>query len=121
MIYNYPTVHLSLDSYMLGTGEQKVPAIMYILSQAYLMTYHTTAIIVLRRIRTSGLPIGKIGWCLSIIATALFWAWAETKIMANPWVKDQFTYKNVGRMLTYGSIFYACYFIPSFPIFYRID
>ena len=46
--------------------------------------------------------------------------------MANPWIADQFSYRALGRMLAYGSVFYgsvfyACYLIPSFPIFFSLD
>ena len=58
MVYDYPMIELTLDATLVGSGEQRVPVIMYLLTQAYFITYHTTAVIVLRRIRTSRLPIG---------------------------------------------------------------
>lgn len=30
-----------------------------------------------------------------------------TQHMANPWITEQFSYKDMDRMLTYGSIFYG--------------
>ena len=36
-------------------------------------------------------------------------------------IESQFYYRDMGRMLSYGSLFYALYFIPSFPIFYYLD
>jgi len=36
-------------------------------------------------------------------------------------IADQFYYKDKARMLAYGSIMYACYFVASFPIFYFLD
>ena len=94
---------------------------MYLLTQAYFLTYHSTAVVVLRRIRTSGIPIGPVLWPILVLVVAYFWAWMETQAMANPWIESQFYYKDMDRMLAYGSAFYALYFIPSFPIFYQID
>jgi cycloeucalenol cycloisomerase len=45
----------------------------------------------------------------------------ETRAMANPWVESQFYYKDMERMLAYGSLFYSLYFVASFPIFYQLD
>ena len=121
MVYDYPMIELTLDATLVGSGEQHVPVIMYLLTQAYFVTYHTTAVIVLRRIRTSRLPIGPILWPVLLLAVAYFWAWMETKAMANPWIESQFYYKDMDRMLAYGSLFYSLYFVASFPIFYHLD
>jgi cycloeucalenol cycloisomerase len=121
MVYNYPQLHLNFDSALLGTGEQKVPVIMFFMTQAYFMTYHTSAVVVLRRLRTSRL--GKYAWLfpIAIFVIGFFWAWMESFAMANPMMKDVFYYKDLDRMLAYGSITYSCYFIASFPIFYFLD
>ena len=121
MVYNYPTIHWNFDSALLGTGTQKVPVIMYLLSHAYFMTYHSSAVVVLRRFKTSGAPLMIVLFPLVVFAVGYFWAWAETKAMANPMIEEQFYYKDKARMLAYGSIMYACYFIASFPIFYYLD
>lgn len=121
MVYNYPMIELTLDATLVGSGEQRVPVVMYLLTQAYFMTYHTTAIVVLRRVRTSRLPIGTFLWPLLVVVVAYFWAWMETRAMANPWIATQFYYKDMDRMLAYGSLFYSLYFIASFPIFYNLD
>jgi cycloeucalenol cycloisomerase len=121
MVYEYPMIELNFDSALLGSGEQRVPIIMYLLTQAYFLTYHTTAVIALRRIRTSGLPIGRFLWPVLLVCVAYFWAWMETKAMANPWIEGQFYYEDVERMLRYGSLFYSLYFIASFPVFYQLD
>jgi len=121
MVYDYPTIELNLDSTLVGSGEQRVPLIMYLLTQAYFLTYHTTAVIALRRIRTSRLPIGALLWPVLLLFIAYFWAWMETKAMANPWIESQFYYKDMERMLAYGSLFYSLYFVASFPIFYPLD
>ena len=122
MVYDYPAIELlNFDSALVGTGEQQVPVMMYLLTQAYFMTYHTTAIIVLRRLRTSGIVGMKALWPLVVLVVAYAWAWMETRLMANPMIADQFYYREMGRMLAYGSMFYATYFIASFPIFYHLD
>jgi cycloeucalenol cycloisomerase len=121
MVYEYPMIELNFDAALVGSGEQRVPVMMYLLTQAYFLTYHTTAVIVLRRIRTSRLPIGRMLWPVWLVAVAYFWAWMETKAMAHPWIESQFYYRDVERMLTYGSLFYSLYFVASFPIFYWID
>ena len=121
MVYDYPMIQLNLDATLVGSGEQHVPLIMYLLTQAYFLTYHTTAVVVLRRIRTSRLPVGKMMWPVLLFAVAYFWAWMETKAMANPWIESQFYYKDMERMLAFGSLFYSLYFIASFPIFYNLD
>ena len=94
---------------------------MYLLTQAYFITYHTTAIIVLRRLRTAGFPLGAVLWPVYVVVVAYFWAWIETRAMANPLIASQFYYKDMARMLAYGSLFYSLYFIASFPIFYNLD
>ena len=121
MVYDYPMIELNLDATLVGSGEQHVPIVMYLLTQAYFITYHTTAVIVLRRIRTSRLPIGPVLWPILLLVVAYFWAWMETKSMANPWIESQFYYKDMNRMLAYGSLFYSLYFVASFPIFYHLD
>ena len=121
MVYDYPMIELNFDAALVGSGRQRVPVIMYLLTQAYFITYHTTAVIVLRRIRTSRLPVGGVLWPVLLLVVAYFWAWMETKAMANPWIESQFYYQDMERMLAYGSLFYSLYFIASFPIFYNLD
>lgn len=48
-------------------------------------------------------------------------AWGETFFMANDFMADQFYYLDRERMLRFGSILYACYFVVSFPMVYRLD
>lgn len=121
MVYNYPSIQWNFDAALVGSGEQKVPVIMYLLSHAYFMTYHTSAVVVLRRIKTSAVPLMWLLFPVMIFVIGYFWAWMETKAMANPMIEEQFYYKDKARMLAYGSIMYACYFVASFPIFYFLD
>lgn len=121
MVYNYPTIQWNFDTALVGTGEQKVPVIMYLLTHAYFMTYHTSAVVVLRRIKTSAVPFMWLLFPAMIFVIGYCWAWAETKAMANPMIEESFYYKDKARMLAYGSIMYAFYFVASFPIFYFLD
>jgi cycloeucalenol cycloisomerase len=121
MIYNDPTIDLTLDAALVGSGRQRVPVIMYLYTQAYFMTYHTSAVVVLRRIRTSRFRGGWFLWAVTVCVIAYAWAWTETRAMANPWIEEQFRYQDLARMLRYGSIFYACDFIVSFPMFHRLE
>lgn len=121
MVYVYPNATTVLDSSLLGSGEQSVPFIMYLYTHAYFMTYHTSAIVVLRRILTSG--VARAVWLFLplVFLIGYVWAWIETKAMANPLMATSFYYENMQAMLAYGSVIYALYFVASFPIFYFID
>ncbi|MCB1615066.1 MAG: hypothetical protein KDI30_03530 [Pseudomonadales bacterium] len=122
MVYDYPMIEkTNFDAALLGSGEQKVPLTMYFLAHAYFMTYHTTAVVVLRRIKTSNIPFRALIWPVMIFVIGYFWAWMETKAMANPFIEQAFYYKDMARMLAFGSIMYAFYFISSFPIYYFLD
>ncbi len=122
MVYNYPNLHWTFDASLVGAGVQHTPVMMYLLTHAYFMTYHTTAMVVLRRLRTSRLGQSS-AWVfpVAIFVTAYFWSWMETFAMANPAMADTFYYKDLNRMLAIGSITYSCFFITSFPIFYWLD
>lgn len=121
MVYHYSHLHWNLDSSLLGSGMYHVPVIMYLLTQVYFMTYHTTAVVVLRRIKTS--KISWVRWLFPIMVLVIgyFWAWMETRAMATPMMQGTFYYRDLNRMLVYGSLIYATYFVTSFPIFYFLD
>ncbi len=121
MIYNYPNATTTLDATLVGHSNQPVPVIMYFYTHAYFMTYHTTAIILLRRIMNSGIPLAGLLFMPLTFTIGYCWAWVETKAMANPLMATSFYYENMEAMLAYGSIIYTTYFIGSFPIFYFID
>jgi len=121
MIYNYPQLHWRLDSVLLGTGEQTVPLIMYASAHFYFVTYHTIAVIVLRRARTSRWLSSPLLWPLLVFAVAYGFAWTETYAMAGGSITEQFGYRDLPTMLRWGSVFYACYFVISFPMIYRLD
>lgn len=121
MVYAIPHATTSLDASLVGRSNQPVPVIMYLYTHAYFMTYHTTAIIVLRRVMTSGIPLTRLLFLPIVAVVGYFWAWMETRAMANPLMATTFYYKNMAAMLAYGSMIYSLYFIGSFPIFYFLD
>jgi cycloeucalenol cycloisomerase len=121
MVYSYPGISWNLDSALLGSGSQVVPLLMYLLTHAYFMTYHSTAIVVLRRFKTSGIKGMFVLFPVMVGVIGYFWAWMETKAMANPLIEENFYYEKMDIMLAYGSAIYAIYFICSFPIYYFID
>jgi cycloeucalenol cycloisomerase len=121
MVYYFPQVSWYWDSALLGSGEQRIPLGMYFNAAAFFVVYHTVAFIVMRRILTS--RINK-GWPVAIaviVCAAFFFAWAETRLVATDANKPFFYYKDLAWMLSYGSGFYACYFLVSFPFAVRID
>ena len=75
----------------------------------------------MHQLSTSGVPGMALLFPVVIFAVGYFWAWMETKAMANPMMASSFYYKDIPRMLAYGSAIYATYFIASFPIYYFID
>jgi cycloeucalenol cycloisomerase len=121
MVYNYPSLKLSFDSALVGSGTQAVPISMYFMTLAYFMTYHSTASVALRAFETSRFGKYKFLYPLIVLAIGYAWAWLETFTMANPRNKEFFYYKDLGRMLTFGSLIYTSYFVVSFPVFHAID
>lgn len=121
MVYHYPQLRWSFDSTLLGSGDQRVPLIMYGSAHYYFVTYHTAAVVGMRRLRTSRLPAHPLTTVLSVVLLAYGFAWAETFFMTDASIAEQFTYRDLPRMLRWGSLFYACYFFVSFPMVYRLD
>ena len=121
MVYHFPHLHWHFDSALLGSGKQVVPIIMYLSAHCFFLTYHTTAVIVLRRVRTSRLNVHPLVVALTVAAAAWFWAWAEIRFTTDPSLADQFRYQDMAWALRWGAVFYACYFVVSFPMVYRLD
>jgi cycloeucalenol cycloisomerase len=121
MVYNYPHLHWTLDSALLGSGKQVVPIIMYLHAHYVFVTYHTTAVVVMRRVRTSRANVHPIVGALVVAAAAWFWARAEIALTTAPSLADQFRYEDLAWALRWGALVYACYFIVSFPMVYRLD
>jgi cycloeucalenol cycloisomerase len=122
MVYRYPQLDWTFDAALLGSGAQSVPIIMYLSAHYYFVTYHTAAVVVMRRVRTSRWNAAPLLFVpLTVVATAYGFAWAETWFMTDPSIAEQFHYRDLPRMLRWGSLFYACYFVVSFPMVYRLD
>lgn len=121
MVYHYPQLRWTLDSVLLGSGEQSVPLIMYPSAHFFFVTYHTGGVLVLRRARTSQWFGQPWMWPILCLVAAYFFAYMETFMMAGGSIGEQFSYRDLPQMLRWGSLFYACYFIVSFPMLYRLD
>jgi len=130
--YRFPDVTLHLDSALVGPDEetaaatfQKVPIGMYWNAIAFFVVYHAAAVVLLRRVRTStpGLAPAarRAAWALTVAATALFFAWAETRLYLTQAASGNVWYVDLDRMLRLGSFLYALYFVVSFPNVYRLD
>ncbi|XP_062115990.1 cycloeucalenol cycloisomerase [Humulus lupulus] len=99
-----------------------VPHTTFLLAHVCFLFYHVTSNITLRRLRhaIADMP-EKVQWAIEaawILALSYFIAFLETFAIANfPY------YEFVDRATMYkvGSLFYAIYFIVSFPMFLRID
>ncbi|EFH40318.1 hypothetical protein ARALYDRAFT_495101 [Arabidopsis lyrata subsp. lyrata] len=99
-----------------------VPHTTFFLTHVCFLFYHVASNITLRRLRhsTADLP-DSLKWCFEaawILALSYFIAYLETIAIANfPY------YEFVDRSAMYrvGCLFYAIYFIVSFPMFFRMD
>ena len=60
-------------------------------------------------------------WPIVVLTAAYGFAWAETFAMTGGAIAEQFTYRDLPRMLRWGSLFYATYFVVSFPMIDRLD
>ena len=121
MIYRYPQLQWNLDATLLGSGQQRVPLIMYWSAHFYFLTYHTASVVLMRRVRTSALGRLPLAWPVTVVAAAYCFAWAETYAMAGGAIAENFGYRDLARMLRWGSLYYALYFVVSFPMVYRLD
>ena len=130
--YNFPGVTLYLDSALLGPEDavakaehMKIPPSMYLNAIAFFIVYHSSAIVLMRRVRTMTLTatpwIRHLLWVVTVAVTAFFFAWAETFFYVNEAVKQHVWYVDMARMLSIGSVCYMLYFLVSFPNIYRMD
>lgn len=99
-----------------------VPHTTFLLTHVVFLFYHVTSNLTIRRLRHSfaGLPqtIRVATEACWVLALSYFIAYLETLAISNfPY------YDFVDRALMYkvGSLFYAIYFLVSFPMFIRID
>jgi len=130
--YRFNDVSLYFDSVLVGPDEatalaqhKKVPPGMYLNSIAFFIVYHTAAVVLMRRIRSMaegwGRAMKPLAWVVIVAATALFFAWAETYFYITDDAAANVWYVDLERMLKWGSIYYAMYFIVSFPNVFRLD
>lgn len=122
MVYYFPGVSLSLDSALVGSGEQVIPIGMYFNAPAFFVVYHTIAVLMMRRVRT--IDVGALKPVLTVVtvvAVAYLMAFLETRLVATDANKPYFWYRDLDWMLRYGSIFYAAFFLPSFPMVFRLE
>lgn len=128
MRYAFPT-RWTLDAALVGSGRGEVPVFMYPLTQAYFVSYHVAMIVALRRLhRALGHMSPKtarwarpLALAAATIVLAYAVAYAETLFMASDLISDLFWYADKPRMLRWGSLFYACYFLVSLPLLYPMD
>ncbi|KAH9608234.1 hypothetical protein KSS87_015047 [Heliosperma pusillum] len=99
-----------------------VPHTTFLLTHVCFLFYHVASNMTLRRLRYALADVPeKIRWCIEgawILALSYFIAYLETIAIANfPY------YEFVDREAMYkvGCLFYAIYFVVSFPMFLRID
>ncbi|KAL6280920.1 hypothetical protein ACE6H2_017801 [Prunus campanulata] len=99
-----------------------VPHTTFLLTHVCFLFYHVTSNITLRRLRhfTAELP-EQVQWVTEaawILALSYFIAYLETVAISN---FPYYQFVDRASMYTVGSLFYAIYFIVSFPMFLRID
>lgn len=104
----------------IGSSTQTVPVFMYPLTQAYFVTYFVAAPIVLRRLHGT-LRLGWPGRALAVLVLGYGIAWMETFAMANDGLAAYFAYADQDKMLRFGSLGYAAYFLVGLPLVIRID
>ncbi|TQD72346.1 hypothetical protein C1H46_042116 [Malus baccata] len=99
-----------------------VPHTTFLLTHVCFLFYHVTSNITLRRLRhfTAEWPeqvqwLAEAAW---ILAFSYFIAYLETVAISN---FPYYQFVDRASMYTVGSLFYAIYFIVSFPMFLRID
>ncbi|TKY73627.1 Cycloeucalenol cycloisomerase [Spatholobus suberectus] len=100
----------------------QVPHTTFLLTHVCFLFYHVSLNMTLRRLRhfIADLP-EKIQWAAEaawILALAYFIAYLETLAISN---FPYYQFVDRDSMYKVGSLFYAIYFIVSFPMFLRID
>lgn len=119
MRYAFP-VRWTLEAEGMGHSSQTVPLFMYPLTQAYFVTYYVLASMALRKIGR-WLALGGGGRLLVVVVLGYAIAWMETFAMASEALSAYFSYADPAKMLRFGSLAYASYFIVGLPLVCRID
>jgi len=115
--YHVLGAYYTMETYRLND----VPYLMYFATQCYFLFYHSISNMGLRfinhKFRNSD-STRKIVLVVFIAALSYFTAFMETfTIQHFPY----YVITDRPRMYLVGSVFYALYFIVSFPMFYRIE
>src|SRR5205814_262022 len=103
---------LNLGAIEVGRRHEQIPFFLYLLTQAYFLTYHTVMIVLWRKLKRS--------W-LALVPLACLVAFAETASMASPVMKGYYWYDDMKRMLTVGTLMYGSVFLISVPLLIRVD
>ena len=116
MVYNYPQLQWRLDSVLLGSGDadgaaHHVPVGALLLRD---LPHDRRSSCCGARGRR-GCFVERWLWPLVVLAAAYGFAWAETYAMAGGAIAEQFTYRDLPRMLRWGSLFYACLLRRELP------
>lgn len=116
--YQLLGAHYTFESYYWN----RVPIPCYLATHAYFCFYHTFSALILRRVvnstsNKSPLVRFVIKW-IFVIVLAYLTAIGETVTIA--WF-PYYSFDNWEKMIYFGSVFYALYFVVSFPMYYRID
>lgn len=107
----------------------RIPIPLYLLTHAYFCFYHTLSNLTMRRLDRllrAALPqdslaaraIRGLVTAAWVVALSYATAFMETLTIAN---FDYYTFVDKGAMYRVGSLFYALYFVVSFPMFLRIE
>lgn len=105
-----------------GVQVNGVPLAMFFLTHVYFLSYHTLVSSLLRIVigifaRTPVILRWMVG-AVFIVSLSILTAFGETWTVSG---FPHYAYPDLHAMLTYGSVFYALFFIVSFPLFFRLD
>ena len=99
-----------------------VPLAMYFLTHVYFLSYHTLVSSLLRIVlgifARAPVMLRYLAGSVFVVSLAVLTAFGETWTISG---FPHYTYPDLHTMLTYGSVFYAIFFIVSFPLFFRLD
>ncbi len=112
----------------LGEGEgleiNRVPVSMFLMTHVYFLTYHILVTPCIRAVKSVFGSISQsralqlAAMTLFVVFIAILTAFAETLTVSS---FPYYTYPDRSAMLTKGSVFYATYFVVTFPWFFRMD
>jgi cycloeucalenol cycloisomerase len=103
----------------------RVPVAMYLLTHAYFCFYHALGNVVQRAARRAAVSWAGAGprgaacaQAVAVVALSYVTAYGETLTIAH---FPHYAFTDRARMYSVGSLFYALYFIVSFPWFLSLD